>query len=504
MSVLLLGALAIPAGLATSLLATRRHGAFAIGLLAALACIVVAASIRAEDTVPLAGSIVGGSDGLRTIALAWSISTFLFGLMDGLLGDGPSVLGPSLMGLGVGALGLSVADAGIGFTLLTAGAVVAAVLPIVMVRGGPAAAPGLGLRSVRPVVAAGAITILAVAWGASPAGPFAAVGPLGEIDPALEASLGLALLAVAAAVVLRLGGIPFHAWSARFTEALPASAVPPLLAWGAAAFALVALGWVDLTITSTGASLGVERDVIAIVGIASIVLGGIAAIIHDDLEHVLAYSIVQDAGIALLAFATPGPEAVGAGRDWIIAAVAVKSGLAAWVLVTRATFRSHRRLDLHGWARQSPLLGVALVLVFAGAVGLPGMAAFDARATLIRLAVPGPVGVLVLATAFAPLVFLGRLLVTGTDAMAGAVRDALRARPRLHGGRADGWADDTSRVRVGVSLARANRFPLAAAAAVLVAIVGLSVAVGGLGSTAVGGSSGEVPGSSPAASATAP
>lgn len=497
MSVLLLAALAIPGGLVTSLLARRRYAAFAIGLAAAAGCIVVAASIRAEDTVPLAGSIVGGSDGLRTIAIAWALSTFLFGLMDGLLGDGPSVLGPSLMGLGVGALGLSVADAGIGFAILTAGAVIAAILPIVIVRGGPVAAPGLGLRSVRPVVGAGAIAILAVAWGASPVGPFSAVGALGEIDPALATSLGLALLAIAGAVVLRLGAIPAHAWGARFTEALPASAVPPLLGWGAMAFALVALGWVDLTITATGAPLGTERTVIAIVAIASIVLGGIAAIIHDDLEHVLAYAIVQDAGVVLLAFATLGSESVAAGRDWIIAAVAVKSGLAAWVLVTRATFRAHRRLDLGGWARRSPTLAVALVLVLAGAFGFPGMAAFDARATLIRLAVPGPVGVLILVTAFAPLVYYGRLLLTGVDAMTGPVREAAGAQVRLRGGRGDGWAEDRSPARLAVAVVRANRYPLAAASAVLVAFIGLGVAINGLGSTTVGGSTGDRPSASP-------
>lgn len=498
MSVLLLAALAIPGGLTAALLAGRGRAAFAIGLITSLGCILMAASIRAEDTVPLAGSVIGGSDALRTIALAWAASTLLFGLMDGLLGDGPSVLGPSLVGLGVGAIGFSVSDAGIGFAMLTAGAVVAAVLPIVMVRGGPAAAVGLGIRSLRPVVAAGAITILVVAWGASSIGPLSAVGALGTVDPALETSLGLALLAVAGAVILRLGAIPAHAWSVRFTEALPASAVPPLLGWGAAAFALVALGWVDLTISPTGASLGSERIVIAIVATAGIVLGGVAAILHDDLEHILVYAIVQDAGIALLAFATLGGTSAAAGQDWIVAAAAVTSGLAAWVLVTRSTFRSHRRVDLRGWARRSPALGIALVLVLAGAVGLPGMAAFDARATLIRLAVPGPLGVLILVTAFAPLVFLGRLLVVGVDAMAAPVAATTQASPRLRHEPPDGWASDSSPIRVGAAVIRANRHPLAAAAAIVLALIGLSVAVGGLGSTAVGGSpSGHQTGPSP-------
>ncbi len=499
MSVLLVASLAITGGVVTALLAARRGPAFAIGLLAAAACVAMASSIRAEDTVPLAGTVIGGSDGLRTLALAWAASTFLFGLMDALLGDGPHVLGPSLVSFGLGTLGLSVADAGIGLATLTSGAIVAAVLPIVMVRGGPAAAPGLGIRSMRPVVGAGGIAILAVAWGASPVGPFSASGGLGAVNPALETSLGLALLAVAGAVVLRLGAIPAHAWIARFTEALPASAAPPLLGWGAAAFALVALGWVDLTISSGGSPLTMERGIITIFAVTSIGLGGMAAVLHDDLEHVLAYSMVQDAGVALLAFATQGATAVAVGGDWLVAAVAVKSGLAAWVLVTRSTFRAHRRVDLQGWARRSPILGVALVIVFVGAVGFPGMAGFDARATLIRLALPGPVGILVLIAAFAPVIVLGRLLLSGVDAMSGPVRDAGHAVPRRQGDRPAGWAEDPSRVRSMTGMVRANRYPLAGSAAILAALVGLSVAIGGLGSTAVGGpSSGGQPGPTPA------
>jgi NADH-quinone oxidoreductase subunit N len=485
MSVLLLAVLALPGGLVTALLAGRRRAAFAVGLATAVACVVLAASIDAADTVPIAGSVIGGSDGLRTLAVAWALSTLIFGVVDALLGDGPAVLGPALIGLGVGAVGLSAADAGIGFTLLTAGAILAAVVPIGMVHGGTAAAPGLGLRALRPLLAAGGISLVAVAWGASAVGPFATLGVPGQVDPALANGLGLALLAIAAASAIRLGAVPAHAWAARYAEAMPASAVPPVLGWGAAAFVLVAFGWLEVTVSTSSAPLSAERGIIVLVAVASVILGGIAALVHDDVEHVLAYSIVQDAGITLLAISASGATAAAAGRDWILAAVAVKSGLAAWVLVTRATFGSHRQVDLRGWARRSPILGLALALVLLGAVGLPGMASFEARATLIRLAVPGPLAMVVLLAAFAPVVFIGRLLVGGVDAMAEPVRSATHATARIRDFRGAGWADDDSPLRAVPAAVRANRYPLAAVGAVLAAILGLSVAIGGLGSTTV-------------------
>ena len=37
--------------------------------------------------------------------------------------------------------------------------------------------------------------------------------------------------------------------------------------------------------------------------------------VHDDIEHVLGYSILQDAGVAVLAFASLEPEAAAAARE---------------------------------------------------------------------------------------------------------------------------------------------------------------------------------------------
>jgi formate hydrogenlyase subunit 3/multisubunit Na+/H+ antiporter MnhD subunit len=508
MNVLLLVVLAIPGGLATTLIAAQRRAAFAVGLATAIAALVAATGIGVGDGIVLAGSTVGGSDGLRLLAVAWAASILLFGVIDGLLGHGPEVLGTSLIGLGLGGVGLSVADAGVGFALLAAAGAAMAVAPTRVARPGGDHAATLGMGFLRPVIAAAALTLLAVTWGASPIGPFAAGDPPGAADPALRTLMGLGLLVIAGAFAIRAGAFPAHAWAARFVEALPASAVPPLLGWGAAAFGIVALGWVDVTLTASGSDLAPERAIVAFAGIAGVVLAGVAAILHDDLEHILAYAIVQDAGIALLAFASPRAEAGVAGRDWLLASAAVTAAFAAWVLVTRATFGGARRLpELRGWARRSPVLGLAFAFVMLGAIGLPGMAAFGARGTLIDLAVPGPIAAVALLAAFAPVLYLGRILVAGTDAMAESVRLATHAGPRRPDGAVDGWATGASPLGKGLSAVRVNRHPLAASAVVLAALLGLATASTGLGSTSVssdgpgGSGAGGVAGPSPSASA---
>lgn len=485
MSVLLLAALAIPGGLAALLTFGRPRVSLAVGGATAILAVALAGSIDALDAVPLAGTVVSGSDGLRTIALTWAAGIVLIGLADALVGSGGAILGPSLIGLGSGVMALAVADAGLGFALITAGGIAAAIGPLAWPRGGPLDPGALGLRVLRPLAAAGLLALLAVAWGASALGPFAAVDPLGAVDPAFEIAIGLGLLAVVTAVAIRLGAIPAHAWAARFAESVPAGAIPATLGWGAAGFALVALGWVDVAIAPVAAPLTMERGIVALVAAASVLLGGVAAVLHDDIEHVLGYSIVQDAGVALLSFAVIRPEAAAAGRDWLVGIVAVKTGLAAWVLVTRSTFGVRRLSELGGWARSSPILGLAFTLVLLGAVGLPGMATFAARGVLTELALPAPLDVVVLLAAFAPVAYLGRILVVGLDRMSEATRGAEGTRPRLRGLRPEGWTGTSVAAAIGTvpSAVRANRFVLAAGSAVIAAVIGLAVATGGLGAT---------------------
>jgi NADH-quinone oxidoreductase subunit N len=486
MSVLLLAVLTIPGGLAALLSFGRPRISVAVGGATALLAVAVAATIGAHDAVPLAGTIVSGSDGLRTVALAWAAGIALLGLADVLVGSGGATLGPSLMALGTGVLALSVADAGIGFALLTAGGMAVAIGPLAWLPGAGSDLAVLGLRFLRPLAIAGLLGLGAVAWGASAVGPFFAT-PLEGGDPAMEVAIGLGFLTVVAAVAIRMGAIPAHVWASRLAEAAPMSAVPATLGWGAAGFALVALAWIDVTIAPAAAPLFAERGLVTLVAATSVLLGGLAAILHDDIEHILGYSIVQDAGVALLTFGVIRPDAAQAGRDWLIGMVAVKSGLAAWVLVTRSTFGVRRLSELRGWARSSPLLAVALGLVVLGAVGLPGMATFAARSLLTDAAVAAPFNLFVLLAAFAPVVYLGRVVVVGLDPMSDAVRGAEGTRPRLRGIRPAGWTTSSVVVvaRAMPAAIRTNRFVLAAGSAVLVAVIGLAVATAGAGSSAL-------------------
>jgi formate hydrogenlyase subunit 3/multisubunit Na+/H+ antiporter MnhD subunit len=215
----------------------------------------------------------------------------------------------------------------------------------------------------------------------------------------------------------------------------------------------------------------------------SIVLGGLAAMVHDDIEHVLGYSILQDAGVAVLAFASLEPETVAAARNWLVASATVKTALAAWAAVVRTTYGGHRLADLGGWARHSPVLGLAFAGILVAAIGVPGMALYDARATLVAGAMPGIAGVVALVVAVMPAVYLGRIAMAGVAPVGAAVAAGPSGRPRWSGGRPAGWSEGSrgQALRAVPGELRANRAPLTALGVIVLAAMALVTAIGGAG-----------------------
>ena len=249
-----------------------------------------------------------------------------------------------------------------------------------------------------------------------------------------------------------------------------------LTTWGPATLAVVGLAWVDALVAPVLPDVSAERAVLIGIGIITIVLATFAAWIQEDLEHVLGYSIMGDAGVIVLGLAALGTEAWTPVRVWILAFVVARSAFAAWCAAMRATFWTGRLDDLRGWARHSPPLVVALVLVTVASLGLPGFAAWDARATIVDLLFGSSFATLMLVALLAPVLYYARLLAIG-----------LR---RPHGGAAaESWyprwpAVDLNRVRVSVAtVARVNRGASTAIVALLLAALAVGTSAGAFGVT---------------------
>ena len=102
--------------------------------------------------------------------------------------------------------------------------------------------------------------------------------------------------------------------------------------------------------------------------------GLLAAGIQDDLEHVVGYTVVADAGFVVLGLAVLDPSIWEPVRTWILILVVARSALAAWAVAVHGGFGTRRLPELAGWARRAPVLAaglvgiVTLVLAVAGIV----------------------------------------------------------------------------------------------------------------------------------------
>jgi NADH:ubiquinone oxidoreductase subunit 2 (subunit N) len=280
-------------------------------------------------------------------------------------------------------------------------------------------------------------------------------------------------------VAVRFGAIPFHGWAARVADAASESSLPLVMALGPASFAVVGFSWLGNTVAPLDPGLGLERALVVVVAAMTIVLGSAAATIHDDLEHVVGYGILADAGFVVLALAVVDAAVLGPVLGYLLIYVLAKSALAAWAAATRHAFDARRVTELGGWARRSPPLALGLLLVALATVGLPGVAVWENRAAVSLAALGTPLGYLFVAAGIAPAVVLGRLFVVGYGRTTPVVAAGLTPWPRLM----DRTRPRNPRAALAwIAMTWAdNRAPIAALWVLLLAGLSLVIAVGGLG-----------------------
>ncbi len=454
----------IVAAAASLLLRQRREIAVAIGVLGLAVAFVAAMTIRPGEQLDIGGTTLATTAYQRLFLLlgcAAGLCLAVIGVTAGSRRDAPAVM---LGTLASAALTLGLPDVRVAILASTAGGLLGVL--VTLVPSGARVGATVGIREIRAVIIAGTLAIAAAAWVGRPLGDL-------SVQPVV---FGLAYLAFALAVAVRFGVIPFHFWAARLADAAPEVTLPVLTAWGPAALAVVALAWIDASVAPLLPEVGAERAVLIAIGLLTIVLAALAATIQDDLEHVLGYSIMGDAGVVVLALGSLGPEAWGPARTWILAFVVARSAFAAWAAAVRASFWTGRIDDLRGWVLRSPPLGLALVLIVVASVGLPGFAAWEARSSLVSLLFGSPWAVVVTLAMLLPLAYYGRLLAVGVR--------------RPHGGSsAEDWrphqrALDVTAVRASLAaLGRANRGIATALVSVVLAVIAAATSAGALGVT---------------------
>ena len=188
--------------------------------------------------------------------------------------------------------------------------------------------------------------------------------------------MGLLVLAIALAVAIRMGAIPFHLRVPKLTDVAPPIRCRCCSPGSRCRSRACGIATVDLLLAPLALPLGGEQLIIVAVAMRHArSAAALAAFLPDDLRHATGYLVDRRRRVrAARVRRARRPTAWGPARVWLVAIAATKTAVAAWAAVMEDRFGTRSIPELRGWIRHSPILGAALtgrrpIATF----GLPGM-----------------------------------------------------------------------------------------------------------------------------------
>lgn len=221
---------------------------------------------------------------------------------------------------------------------------------------------------------------------------FAATGSLSMygagsfLDQTILMRPGILLAGIAMLIVglgFKVSAAPFHVWAPDVYQGAP-SGVVGFLAAGAKVAGFAALARV--LVVALGAYSDDWAPAVAVIAVASLVVGTLLAIAQEDLKRMLAYSSVAHAGFILLAL-TAGID--GIGDMWFYSGTYALQVVGAFAVVAVVTGPTGGRSSLDaytGLGRRSPAAAAALGLMMLAMGGIPLTAGFVGKVAVFRVA----------------------------------------------------------------------------------------------------------------------
>jgi len=220
-------------------------------------------------------------------------------------------------------------------------------------------------------------------------------GSLATITPDTRSFALIAIVLFVAGLGVKMAVVPFHMWIPDAFEGAPTT-VSALLASGAkmagfaAAFRVFIVGFSTINVD--------WYSTFAIVAIATMTLGNVAALMQKSFTRLLAYSSIAQAGYVLIALATPftvttvtrEPLGLAGGLFHVLNYSIVKTGafVAAAAVATRLPVNT---LDsFTGLGRRMPQTAFNITIFFLALAGVPPLNGFYSKVMIFTGAVYSP------------------------------------------------------------------------------------------------------------------
>jgi NADH-quinone oxidoreductase subunit N len=199
--------------------------------------------------------------------------------------------------------------------------------------------------------------------------------------------LTFALVFIVAGIGFKLGVAPFHMWVPDVYQGAPTAvtlflASAPKLAAFAIVMRLLVLGLPSLMVD--------WQMMLAVMAVASLAIGNLAAIMQTNIKRMLAYSTISHMGFLLLGVLSASIAGFAAGMFYVISYVIMT--LAGFGLIIHLSKKDHEADTLdafRGLNQNHPWLAALMAIVMLSMAGLPPFLGFYAKFFVLQALVGG-------------------------------------------------------------------------------------------------------------------
>lgn len=217
-------------------------------------------------------------------------------------------------------------------------------------------------------------------------------------DSRENVGLVIGLVFLISGLAFKVSAAPFHMWTPDVYEGAPT----PVTAFFAAAPKLAAMALFARTmVTGFPDIIDQWRPIIAILAVASMLVGAFSAIVQTNIKRLMAYSSIGHMGFALIGLAVGTENGVGSVLIYMAIYLAMTVGAFACILLMRRRGGMTEAIDdLAGLTKTNPGLALALTVLLFSMAGVPPTAGFFGKffvfeaaikADLVWLAIVGAV-----------------------------------------------------------------------------------------------------------------
>ncbi len=252
----------------------------------------------------------------------------------------------------------------------------------------------------------GALSSGLLLYGASLTYGYAGTTLFSGIIEAAEgrAPLGLliGLVFVISGLAFKVSAVPFHMWTPDVYEGAPT----PITAFFATAPKVAAMGlFARVVHDAYGGIVADWQQVIAVLSLLSMFLGGIAAIGQTDIKRLMAYSSIAHMGYALMGLASGTVFGVQAMLVYMAIYVTMNVGTFAFILSMERDNRPVTDIgSLNMYSRAHPARALAMLILMFSLAGVPPLLGFFGKLYVLRAAYEGGLAWLAIAGVIASVI----------------------------------------------------------------------------------------------------